>query len=172
MTAIAIRLVTGADAVSAMIRAAELGFAYSHADVAMPEGGYLGAHAEGGVALRPVGYDAAATTREQLVAVPAGDAQAALFHGYLRAQIGKPYDLGAIAELALGVIRGPELPVLAAPWHDPARWFCSELIVAALVHAGLLPPGLPAAPRRVTPRDLAFILAGLAARGAAPALAA
>ena len=44
---------------------------------------------------------------------------------WLRAQIGKPYDLLAL----LGI-------VLHRDWHKAGRWFCSELAAAALEQGG------------------------------------
>jgi hypothetical protein len=44
---------------------------------------------------------------------------------FARTQIGKPYDFGAI--LGLGIQRD---------WHNPNRWFCSELVTASAEYAG------------------------------------
>ena len=52
----------------------------------------------------------------------ANDAKAIEF---ARAQIGKPYDIGAIA--GLGIHRD---------WRNPNRWFCSELVTASAEFAG------------------------------------
>lgn len=61
---------------------------------------------------------------------------------FLRAQVGKPYDWGAVLALPF-----------RAKWQSPEKWFCSELVYEALrVGGGLMPGRLPA--NRVTPRDL------------------
>ncbi len=71
------------------------------------------------------------------VAVP--DAAAVL--AFARSQIGRPYDLaGAIG---LGLHR---------EWDDPSRWWCSELIAAALAAGGRTV--FSRNQRRVTPEHL------------------
>lgn len=42
-------------------------------------------------------------------------------------QLGKPYDWAAALAIPLG-----------RDWQNPDAWFCSELVAASLVHAGLL----------------------------------
>lgn len=170
MSSVRIRLVTASDPISWLIRGAEMGFLFSHAEVVMPDGTYLGAHADGGVEARPPGYDAKYKPVELMIDVPCTDTQADSFHAYLKSQIGKPYDMGAIRDLAIGTA----LPVAGAlaqaaedpqPWLEPDAWFCSELVIAALIHAGFYPGGLPSSPRHITPRDLEFALAGIATIG-------
>ncbi len=163
MSTIRIRFVTCNGPISWMVRAAEMGFLFSHAEVAMPDGTLLGAHADGGVQARPSGYDVAHAPVEVLVDVPCTQPQIDMAHAYLRAQLGKPYDLGAIAALAGREAWPDEAALLAQvdqPWRDPDRWFCSELVDAALEHAGVL-PSLPVTPRRITPRDLYFRLSAV-----------
>ena len=170
MVTIPIRFVTCHDAISWTIRGAEMGFWASHAEVIMPDGTYLGAHADGGVEARPAGYDATYKPLELIVHVPATEDQAAACYAFLTSELGKPYDLGAIADLALGAVR-PIAGESQEDWRDPAAWFCSELVMAALDHAGLFPNGLPVTPRHITPRDLEFALCGLAKIGVpAPAI--
>jgi len=71
------------------------------------------------------------------VAVP--DARAAL--AFARAQVGRPYDLAGA--LGLGLHR---------EWDDPSRWWCSELIAAALRAGGRTV--FPRNQHRVTPEHL------------------
>ena len=60
---------------------------------------------------------------------------------FLDAQIGKRYDFGGIIALPF-----------RKPWHGVSKWFCSELVAAALIASGL--PKMRLDAYRVTPRDL------------------
>lgn len=63
---------------------------------------------------------------------------------WARTQIGKPYDWSGIVGL-----------VARRDWHNPGRWFCSELVAAAFEQAGR--PLLNVQQLdRVTPRDLSL----------------
>ena len=61
--------------------------------------------------------------------------------GFLESQVGKRYDFGGIIALPF-----------RKPWHGKSKWFCSELVAAALLAAGL--PRMRIEAHRVTPRDL------------------
>lgn len=66
-------------------------------------------------------------------------------------QVGKGYDTrgaGAVKVCALG--------------EDPERWFCSELVAAALQRVGLLASSIPA---RVTPNGLSILMDRVVASG-------
>ena len=143
-----LRFVTSNDFISAAIRAGEYGFWASHAEAVMPDATYLGAHIDGGVKARPPGYDAKAMRRELFVTLPATGEQDAAFYVFLRGQVGKPYDMEAIAAL-----------VAERDWRAPDSWFCSELQAAALEACGQLPK-LAADVAKITPRDLLLILSG------------
>ena len=168
MATLRIRFVNAGGVSSAIIRAAQLGFLYTHVDVAVP-GGYLGAHARGGVAIRPAGYDGARAI-ERFFELDVTEAQAEHFNDFLRSQLGKPYDLSAIGDFALAAI-GIRFRV-AAPgdWRDHARWFCSELVVAALIDAGILvlPADLFDA-RHISPENAALVIGCLLFARVAPA---
>ena len=60
---------------------------------------------------------------------------------FLDAQIGKRYDFGGIIALPF-----------RKSWHGRSKWFCSELVAAALMAAGL--PKMRIESHRITPRDL------------------
>ena len=60
---------------------------------------------------------------------------------FLEAQLGKGYDYGGIIALPF-----------RKSWHGRSKWFCSELVAAALLAAGL--PKMRVDAYRVTPRDL------------------
>jgi hypothetical protein len=140
------RFVTSNDAVSAGIRAFEYGFWASHVEALMPDGTLLGAHYDGGVQARPHDYDRGQFVRQLTVDLPVDQATSDRFHAFLRSQVGKPYDLEAIAGL-----------VAQREWRNPNAWFCSELIIAGLEHCGWL-PRLATEISRITPRDALLIV--------------
>lgn len=135
--------------VSRLIRAGEYGFWASHTEAMMPEGTYLGAHFDGGVMARPSTYDAGKYGQQMFVQIPCLQVQADMFHAFLRAQVGKPYDLGAIGAL-----------VFEREWRQTDKWFCSELQAAALEHCGFFSSPLCTDNWKITPRDLLLILSG------------
>lgn len=161
---IRIRFVTGNDWLSNAIRVGERDGWATHAEAVMPDGKLLGAHLKGGVEERLPGYDKDTMTREVIVEInvrdmvveglplediPGGAEKVeAVFHAFLRSQVGKPYDTTAIAGLALN-----------RDWREPDSWFCSELMAAALESCGYLPK-LAAADNHISPRDLLLVLSG------------
>lgn len=113
---------------------------YSHVDLVLPDGRLLGA-TPGGVSIRLPQYDRIA--RRARFDIPGMDWEK-LAH-VLKAQIGKPYDWGALVGLAFRSGR----------WHDPDRWFCSELIYWGCERAGTpLLRQHKQKMHRITPRDL------------------
>jgi hypothetical protein len=146
---IRLRFVTANDPVSAGIRAAEYGFWASHTEAVMPDGTLLGAHYDGGVQARPADYDKGQCSREMIVSIPAPPAMTDAFHSFLRAQVGKPYDVQAIIAF-----------IAERDWQQPDSWFCSELQAAALVHCGWFAAPLATEFNHITPRDLLLIISG------------
>jgi hypothetical protein len=144
---IRLRFVTCDDQISALIRWAE-DFWASHVEAVVPEG-YLGAHADGGVAIRPVGYDQAILAREEFVDLPAGPSVTAHFEKYLRGHIGEPYDFDAIFGF-----------VLRDDMHAKAHAICSALQTDALIECGIA-KDLPLPSYQISPRDLRLYLAGV-----------
>jgi uncharacterized protein YycO len=144
-----LRFVTSGGIVSAAIRAGEYGFWCSHVEAVMPDETLLGAHIDGGVQARPAGYDRGTATRELFAHLPATTPQDAAFHTFLRAQIGKPYDITAIEAL-----------VAERDWTAPDSWFCSELQAAALRACGWFASDLATGFAKITPRDLLLMLSG------------
>ncbi|HLH94988.1 MAG TPA: hypothetical protein VKW08_07710 [Xanthobacteraceae bacterium] len=144
---ITLRFVTGADVVSAGIRVGEYGYWATHVEAVMPDGTYLGAHFDGGVQARSPDYDKSSFTREQFIRLPCNAAQSESFNRFLQAQIGKPYDIEAIAALVAG-----------RDWRSPDSWFCSELQAAALEACGWFATRLASSVAKITPRDLLLIL--------------
>lgn len=147
---IRLRFVTsGNSAISKMIQFAQYGFWASHTEAVMPDGMLLGAHIDGGVMERPTGYDLAEFTHQQFVDLPADDGMVGRFNEFLRAQVGKPYDVSAIAAF-----------VARRDWQERDSWFCSELQAAALVDCGWFASPLATQFNHITPRDLLLIVSG------------
>lgn len=102
-------------------------------------GTYLGAQPDGGVQIRPANY--LTPVRIEHVTIPLSFAQESAMRDFLKAQIGKPYDLLAVASFAFG-----------ANWRTPGHWFCSDLIDAPLESMGVLRARVPQ--NRVSPAQL------------------
>lgn len=146
---IRIRFVDGRDVVAAGISAAEYGFWAIHTEALMPDGTLLGAHWNGGVLARPRTYDTGTYTKDLIVEIGADQAMADKFHAFMREQLGKPYDIAAIAAFVAG-----------RDWRDDNAWFCSELVAAALVECGWFAHRLATEFNKITPRDLLLIVSG------------
>ena len=146
---ITLRFVTCDDAVSGGIRFAEYGFWASHVETLTPDGKLLGAHYDGGVQARDRYYDKGKFSRELFVKLPADEAMTNAFYAWNEDQIGKPYDLDAIAAF-----------VARRDWREDGAWFCSEQMAAGLEEVKYFPFPLAADLNKVMPRDLLLILSG------------
>jgi uncharacterized protein YycO len=154
MTAIRIRFVAHPGIFTWLVRLAQyFQFWATHAEVILPDENRLGAwFLKGGVRIEPHDYDRGAFTREQIVSLSCTEAQADLFYGFLRAQLGKPYDWRAIV-FFFG----------SRNWQEDDSWECIELLAAALAHCGLFPQQMTARFSRITPRDLYDLLTAIGA---------
>jgi uncharacterized protein YycO len=140
---IMIRFVTCDDIVSALIRQ-HTWCDYSHVEFVLDDGATLGAHADRGVAVRPANYDS--FTKIDTFVVPMTVEQKFEIMSFANAQIGKAYDMTAIAGI-----------VFHRDWRNKNQWFCSELVAAAFEQA--LPLlNVPSSVDRITPRDLLLSL--------------
>jgi hypothetical protein len=137
-----LRFVTGHDIVSKIIHIGERDGWPTHVETVLPDGGLLGAHADGGVMIRKAGYDSASLKKELIVDIPAPPKVDERFHNFCYEQLGAPYDWRAIFGLWLG-----------HEWRDPNRWFCSELMARALEVSGYFMP-LASVVYHISPRDL------------------
>jgi hypothetical protein len=152
-----LRFVTCNDPVSDLIRAREgdmaacIGFTPSHAEVVVREG-YLGAHYDGGVAIRSVGYDRATLLHELFVDVALPDEAAA--EKWARKKIGATYDWRAILDYLL-----PE------NWHARGDFICSGYCTGALANGGAFAFPLALPWHLVSPALLLFWLSGRSAIG-------
>ena len=161
MGSITLRFVSSNDLTSRIIRGAEMGFLYQHVEALMPDGSLLGAHIDGGVQSRDRNYDAGQYVQDLIVAIPCSDEQQEAFEAFLKAQIGKPYDLSALMEMADGFITGE-----APNWEHSAEWICSALITGAALQSTVsgnpgIFRGAPATVRLATPRDVLCMVAAL-----------
>jgi uncharacterized protein YycO len=139
--------VTCNDAVSGGIRFAEYGFWASHVETLTPEDKLLGAHFDGGVQARERDYDKGKFYKEQYINLPASPEVTAAFYTWNALQVGKPYDLTAIAAF-----------VARRDWRETDSWFCSELMAAGLETVKYFPFALATEVSHVMPRDLLLIL--------------
>ncbi len=147
-----LRFVNGTDFVSRLIVAQEktaMPFTPSHVEAITPEGTYLGAHYDGGVAERQPGYDKAWVALELVVKLDATPEQDAAFYSFLHSKIGEPYDWQSI----LGFL---------APGHHHEfdHVICSALQTLALRSCGWFAAPLAAPAHLISPRDLLIILSG------------
>jgi len=154
MSNIRLRFVTCHDQISEGIRLRE-NFWASHVEAVTPAGTsppkYLGAHCDGGVQARPVGYDAAVLQQELFVDLPAtAPGQADEFYAFLNRHIGEPYDFASI----LGFL----VPNITA--HQPQHIICSALQALALRQCGWFAAPLVEPAHKITPRDLLLIISG------------
>lgn len=146
---IQLRFVTGSDITSRAIADWQRDGWATHVEAVLSDGSLLGAHLEGGVAIRPKGYDAATMTRELYVDLVASPAVTEAFYDFMHAQVGKPYDVTAIA----GLIAGRN-------WREDDSWICSELVTAGAEISDFIPK-LSSSVNHVTPRDDLLIFSAL-----------
>jgi hypothetical protein len=156
---ITLRFVTGNGLVSRLIRmqaGVSMPFTPSHVEALSPDGRFfIGAHFDGGVAARPVGYDddqlmtlPDGSKSERLVRLPAADPREAAFHAFVRSKIGEPYDWKAI----IGFLE-PDVHQ-----HEFDHIICSAFMAAALRACGYFPSPLTVPFHHISPRDLFLIL--------------
>lgn len=154
---IRLRFVTGNDLASRLIRSqagVSMPFTPSHVEALTPDGmNYLGAHAAGGVALRPVGYDSDqlmtlpdGSKSERVISLPCGTTQEASFYAFAQSRIGEPYDWKAI----LGFVDPGHL-------HDLDHIICSAFMTQALRECGYFPWPLTKPFHHISP-DLLFAI--------------
>ncbi len=109
----------------------------------------LGARFSGGVRIRPEGYKK--FFRILQVTLPCSRVVEDKFYEFLYAQIGKPYDFKAIGGFFLN-----------RDWRNDAKWFCSELIAAALCHAMYFRYPLFSDSNKIDPPGLLLLLSSVA----------
>jgi hypothetical protein len=151
-----LRFVTCDDPISALIRDQAgtcMPFTPSHVEAVVPEG-YLGAHDDGGIAIRPIGYDKPLMLNgkpcEYFIDLSVDQAKDAAFDRYIRGKIGTPYDWQSILDfLALPV----DLNL-----HQSKHLICSAFMTLALRQAAYFPSPLTMPAHHVSPAVLFFAL--------------
>jgi hypothetical protein len=122
-------------------------FTPTHCELALADG-YLGAHFSGGVALRPVGYDAGTFDKELFVDVPCDHAKAA---AWARSMVGTPYAWSALISYALPVYL-----------QSAGYLICSSLTAESLTVGGAFKSKHLAAPGAgISPRTLLVVLSAI-----------
>lgn len=151
-----LRFVTCDDPISALIRDQAgvcMPFAPSHVEAVVPEG-YLGAHDDGGIQIRPVGYDKPMMLKgkpcEYFVDLSGGPSRDAAFDSYIRSKIGIPYDWQSILDfLALPVDFNK---------HESKHLICSAFMTLACRASGFFPAPVTMPAHHVSPAMLFFAL--------------
>lgn len=101
----------------------------SHVEAIIPNEPYsFGAMLSGGVRRRSF-FDRTYkhVSKCEVWEIPCGPTERFAFWNFLQHQSGKPYDWRAIVSFGFG----------ERDWTEPDSWFCSELMVAAAIAAGL-----------------------------------
>lgn len=158
MFEIALRFVTSDDPSSEMIRlqaGVAMPFTPSHVEALSRDGRfYTGAHSNGGIEERAIGYDANEPgLKECFVKIEVSEGQHNAFHDYLESKIGEPYDFEAI----LGFVDP------AQSLHEANHAICSALMVMCLRAApsggaAVFPWPLTVPAHHVSPRDLFLVM--------------
>lgn len=150
---ITIRFVLNRGLVSDAIKAQEktaMPFTPSHVEARTPDGAfYIGAHIDGGVMKRPVGYDKDTMVDEVILDLEATPEQSAAFYAFLENKIGEPYDWLSIIGF-----------VVPEHFHLPEHVICSALQALALraPECEWFRWRLAAPAHLIDPRDLLLIL--------------
>lgn len=156
---IRIRFVTGNDFASKLIRmqaGVSMPFTPSHTEALSQDGKfYIGAHIDGGVMARPVGYDATqlmmlpdGSKSERIVSLPCTAEQEIAFYAFVNSKIGEPYDWKSILGFA-----APDLHM-----HLLDHIICSAFMSDGCRVARVFPWPMTVPFHHITPRDLMLIL--------------
>jgi uncharacterized protein YycO len=121
-----IRFVSEPDLGSRAIEFFEGGSFWSHTEIILPDGTYLGARLKDGVQIRPTDY-IKNINHERRYAIPVTDEALQKMMDFAHAQVGKKYDVSNIAGKALD-----------KNWHHADEWICSELVTATALAGGLV----------------------------------
>lgn len=120
----------------------------SHTEARSRDGkSYIGAHIDGGIQARPVGYDQATTKAELLLDLgPEGDDDA---FAYMESKIGEPYDWTSIVDFLLPV-----------NWHLQNHVICSAFMALTLRKKLFFRWPLAVPAHMISPRDLLLAISG------------
>lgn len=156
---IRLRFVTGSDLVSRFIRTQggiAMPFTPSHVEALSPDNKfYIGAHIDGGIMARPIGYDAAklltlpdGSKSERIVSLECTPEMETIFYNFVTSQIGASYDWKSIIDFVM-----PDINI-----HDFAHVICSAFIVQALRKCEYFKWPLTVPFHHISPRDLLLML--------------
>jgi hypothetical protein len=126
------------------VQYAQYGYIATHVDYAMADNRFLGSMFPAGVHI----YGPYYTRWAGFVDLPCTADQLAAFENFLKQQLGKPYDM--VDLLAnFGIARN---------WRNPDKWWCSELLGAALETVKWFKNPLAMGVEKLSPRDLALTI--------------
>lgn len=118
----------------------------SHVEMLSRDGkSYIGAHLDGGIKARPIGYDAATMKAEFLLEL--GSFNDDPYYEFLESKIGTAYDWTAIVDFLLPV-----------NWHQNGRLFCSAFALLALRRKMFFPWPVAIPAHLCSPRDLLVMI--------------
>lgn len=118
----------------------------SHVEALSRDGkSYIGAHIDGGIAARPIGYDAA-TMKDELRLDLGTDGDDAAY-AYMESKIGEPYDWKSIIDFLLPI-----------NWHEYNHVICSAFMTLTLRKKLFFAWPVAAPAHMISPRDLLLMI--------------
>lgn len=146
-----LRVIAGTGFISAAIIAQSktaMPFTPSHIEAVSADGlSYIGAHIDGGIQSRPVGYDKGEVAHELFLDLPATKEQDDIFNAFMLSKIGEPYDWHAI----IGFI-------VPEHFHQINKAICSAVCTLGLRACNWLPFPVAAPAHLISPRDLLLMI--------------
>jgi len=130
---------------SALINWREMSYV-SHVEAVLSDGSIIAALIGEGVVRKPNDYDKTSTS-QIFVDVEMSDHALFLWESYLKSRLGRPYDLDAIAGIAVHL-----------DWRHRGGFMCSMIQTLALRAADVFHWPLSEPAHEITPRDLLLIL--------------
>lgn len=108
---------------------------------------YIGAHIQGGIQRRPIGYDTKTMTHELILDLASTDKQDSDFWAFVETHVGEPYDWKSILDFTLPF-----------DWHEPNHAICSAFMLLALRACKWLQWPVAAPAHLISPRDLLLMI--------------
>lgn len=144
-----LRFVAGTGIISEAIIAQSktaMPFTPSHVEAEI-DGALIGAHIDGGIQSRPIGYDKNETLHELFIDLIATEEQNEMFNQFMRSKIGEAYDWHAI----IGFI-------IPEHFHTPNTAICSAIATLGLRACKWLEWPVAAPAHLISPRDLLLMI--------------
>ena len=120
-----IRFVSESNFGSGVVEFFEGGSHWSHTEIVLPDGKYLGARRVGGVAIRNSDY-ITNINHERRYSIPVTDDAYTKIMDFAMSQIGKKYDISLILGIAFH-----------KNWHNKNEWDCSEYVTSSAIQGDL-----------------------------------